>query len=195
MNNLRAIIRAKNVFTNEDIKDDLVFKNWHDFDSRIFKLTQDGCNSVDVEIYRRFSDSSEWFLDQKKTYYGANTNHEFFLLNHGAHEYRYPHTMMEEFIIHLPTKIWFSVNEAEVIHSDEIKDNTNSLFYEFSFLAFEKEYKFIALCSVMEEQKEYVMKNILIPGAQWFCDHFRERWRSDMDERAVMTYMKKIGKI
>ena len=160
-------------------------------------LFKQQCESVLVKTYLWDEYSKKWYIEKEQTHYAPNTPRDFLLLKEGAHERRFTHTFMQECIIHRQSKLWFCIDATEnARYSDDLLNNPEVLFYKFKYTTPSgKVYRFIAMCDMRHsgysaEQLERVRTEILRPGAMWFCEHIREKYRSYFDEDAYTQILK-----
>ena len=158
-------------------------------------LINGGCEKVDVKVSLYDKDFDEWYVDSELTYYGANVPlNDYMLLCEGAHERIQPHTWCEARILHLKSKIIFMVNDCEVTYSDELLEHPEVLYYRFKYTSESgKVYRFTLFCSLIacgysQERLAEIKETILKPGARWYCDHFREKYRFERNEDAMTRW-------
>ena len=158
-------------------------------------LINGGCEKVDVKVSLYDEDFDEWYLDSELTFYGANVPlNDYMLLCEGAHERIQPHTWCEARILHLKSKIMFLVNDGEITYSDELLEHPEVLFYRFKYTSILGEvYRFTLFCSLIgcgysQERLAEIKETILKPGARWYCDHFREKYRFERNEDAMTRW-------
>lgn len=105
---------------------------------------------------------------------------DYYLLKEGEHETVKKHSYAEAYILHNKSGIRFLVNNSDVKYTDELIHDPASVFYSFEYIDPDgKEHKFTLVSSLpgkTEEEKEEIKQTILIPGAKWYCEHFREAW-------------------
>ena len=161
-------------------------------------LINGGCERVDVKVSLYDKDFDEWYVDSELTYYGANVPlNDFMLVCEGAHERIQPHSWCEARILHLKSKIIFLVNDGEITYSDELLEHPEVLFYRFKYTSILGEvYRFTLFCSLIgcgysQERLAEIKETILKPGARWYCDHFREKYRGDRNEDAMTRWSKR----
>ena len=158
-------------------------------------LINGGCEKVDVKVSLYDEDFDEWYVESERTHYGANAPlNDFMLICEGAHERIQPHTWCEARILHLKSKIMFLVNDGEITYSDELLEHPEVLFYRFKYTSILGEvYRFTLFCSLIgcgysQERLAEIKETILKPGARWYCDHFREKYRFERNEDAMTRW-------
>ena len=158
-------------------------------------LINGGCEKVDVKVSLYDEDFDEWYLDSELTFYGANVPlNDYMLLCEGAHERIQPHTWCEARILHLKSKIMFLVNDGEITYSDELLEHPEVLYYRFKYTSESgKVYRFSLFCNLIgcgysQERLAEIKETILKPGARWYCDHFREKYRFERNEDAMTRW-------
>ena len=158
-------------------------------------LLNGGCEKVDVKVSLYDEDFDEWYVESEITHYGANAPlNDFMLICEGAHERIQPHSWCEARILHLKSKIIFLVNDGEITYSDELLEHPEVLFYRFKYTSILGEvYRFTLFCSLIgcgysQERLAEIKETILKPGARWYCDHFREKYRAHRDEDALWKW-------
>ena len=193
-------VRYESEETGVTIQDDLFFGNEREADDYIRDVILKCTQKVETEFYCRFENLNEWILDRKTTYYHPNHPLEFALVHCGNHEYRFPHTFMQEIVIHMPSRLCFYIDNREnALYSEDIENSPNSVFYKFSYNINGESYKFITYYPdkdpVNEEMRKKIKQTLLIPGAKWFCEHLRERWKHYFNVDFHSIYEKKIKEI
>ena len=94
----------------------------------------------------------------------------------------------------MESKIIFSVNELEVTYDDELLEDPEVLFFRFKYTSESgKVYRFKLYASLIgsgysPERLAEIKETILKPGARWYCDHFREKYRAHRDEDALWKW-------
>ena len=158
-------------------------------------LINGGCEKVDVKVSLYDEDFDEWYVESERTHYGANAPlNDFMLVCEGAHERIQPHSWCEARILHLKSKIIFMVNDCEVTYSDELLEHPEVLYYRFKYTyESSKVYRFTLFCSLIgggysQERMAEIKETILKPGARWYCDHFREKYRFERNEDAMTRW-------
>ena len=158
-------------------------------------LINGGCEKVDVKVSLYDEDFDEWYVESERTHYGANAPlNDFMLVCEGAHERIQPHTWCEARILHMKSKILFLVNDGEITYSDELLEHPEVLYYRFKYTSESgKVYRFTLFCSLIgggysQERMAEIKETILKPGARWYCDHFREKYRGDRNEDAMTRW-------
>ena len=158
-------------------------------------LLNGGCEKVDVKVSLYDEDFDEWYVESERTHYGANAPlNDFMLICEGAHERIQPHSWCEARILHLKSKIMFLVNDGEITCSDELLEHPEVLFYRFKYTSILGEvYRFTLFCSLIgcgysQERLAEIKETILKPGARWYCDHFREKYRFERNEDAITRW-------
>ena len=158
-------------------------------------LINGGCEKVDVKVSLYDEDFDEWYVESERTHYGANAPlNDFMLICEGAHERIQPHSWCEARILHLKSKIIFMVNDCEVTYSDELLEHPEVLYYRFKYTSESgKVYRFTLFCSLIgggysQERMAEIKETILKPGARWYCDHFREKYRFERNEDAMTRW-------
>jgi hypothetical protein len=158
-------------------------------------LLNGGCEKVDVKVSLYDEDFDEWYVESERTHYGANAPlNDFMLICEGAHERIQPHSWCEARILHLKSKIIFLVNDGEITYSDELLEHPEVLFYRFKYTSILGEvYRFTLFCSLIgcgysQERLAEIKETILKPGARWYCDHFREKYRFERNEDAMTRW-------
>jgi hypothetical protein len=158
-------------------------------------LLNGGCEKVDVKVSLYDEDFDEWYVESERTHYGANAPlNDFMLICEGAHERIQPHSWCEARILHLKSKIIFLVNDGEITYSDELLEHHEVLFYRFKYTSILGEvYRFTLFCSLIacgysQERLAEIKETILKPGARWYCDHFREKYRFERNEDAMTRW-------
>ena len=161
-------------------------------------LINGGCEKVDVKVSLYDEDFDEWYVDSEVTYYGANVPlNDYMLVCEGAHERIQPHTWCEARSLHLKSKIIFMVNDCEVTYSDELLEHPEVLYYRFKYTSESgKVYRFSLFCNLIgcgysQECMAEIKETILKPGARWYCDHFREKYRFERNEDAMTRWSKR----
>ena len=158
-------------------------------------LINGGCEKVDVKVSLYDEDFDEWYVESERTHYGANAPlNDYMLVCEGAHERIQPHSWCEARILHLKSKIIFMVNDCEVTYSDELLEHPEVLFYRFKYTSILGEvYRFTLFCNLIgcgysQECMAEIKETILKPGARWYCDHFREKYRFERNEDAMTRW-------
>ncbi len=158
-------------------------------------LLNGGCEKVDVKVSLYDEDFDEWYVDSERTHYGANAPlNDFMLICEGAHERIQPHSWCEARILHLKSKIIFLVNDGEITYSDELLEHPEVLYYRFKYTSESgKVYRFSLFCNLIgcgysQERMAEIKETILKPGARWYCDHFREKYRGERNEDAMTRW-------
>ena len=158
-------------------------------------LINGGCEKVDVKVSLYDEDFDEWYVESERTHYGANAPlNDYMLVCEGAHERIQPHSWCEARILHLKSKIIFMVNDCEVTYSDELLEHPEVLYYRFKYTSESgKVYRFTLFCSLIgggysQERMAEIKETILKPGARWYCDHFREKYRFERNEDAMTRW-------
>jgi hypothetical protein len=158
-------------------------------------LINGGCEKVDVKVSLYDEDFDEWYVESERTHYGANVPlNDFMLVCEGAHERIQPHSWCEARILHLKSKIIFLVNDGEITYSDELLEHPEVLFYRFKYTSESgKVYRFLLFCNLIgcgysQECLAEIKETILKPGARWYCDHFREKYRFERNEDAMTRW-------
>lgn len=158
-------------------------------------LLNGGCKKVDVKVSLYDEDYDEWYEDSEITYYEANTPlSDFVLLCEGAHERLQPHSWCEARILHTKSKIMFLVNDSQIGCSEELLASPEVLFYRFKYTSiFGQVYRFTLFCNLIgcgysKERLAEIKETILKPGARWYCDHFREKYRFVRNEDAMTRW-------
>ena len=158
-------------------------------------LINGGCEKVDVKVSLYDEDFDEWYVESERTYYGANApTSGYMLVCEGAHERIQPHTWCEARILHMKSKILFLVNDGEITYSDELLEHPEILFYRFKYTSESgKVYRFSLFCNLIgcgysQECLAEIKETILKPGARWYCDHFREKYRFERNEDAMTRW-------
>ena len=158
-------------------------------------LLNGGCEKVDVKVSLYDEDFDEWYVESERTHYGANAPlNDYMLVCEGAHERIQPHSWCEARILHLKSKIIFMVNDCEVTYSDELLEHPEVLYYRFKYTSESgKVYRFTLFCSLIgggysQERMAEIKETILKPGARWYCDHFREKYRFERNEDAMTRW-------
>ena len=158
-------------------------------------LINGGCEKVDVKVSLYDEDFDEWYVESERTHYGANAPlNDYMLVCEGAHERIQPHSWCEARILHLKSKIIFMVNDCEVTYSDELLEHPEVLFYRFKYTSESgKVYRFSLFCNLIgcgysQERMAEIKETILKPGARWYCDHFREKYRFERNEDAMTRW-------
>ena len=158
-------------------------------------LINGGCEKVDVKVSLYDEEFDEWYVHSEITHYAANgPTSDFMLLCEGAHERIQPHSWCEARILHLKSKIIFLVNDGEITYSDELLEHPEVLFYRFKYTSILGEvYRFTLFCSLIgcgysQERLAEIKETILKPGARWYCDHFREKYRFERNEDAMTRW-------
>ena len=158
-------------------------------------LINGGCEKVDVKVSLYDEDFDEWYVESERTHYGANAPlNDYMLVCEGAHERIQPHSWCEARILHLKSKIIFLVNDGEITYSDELLEHPEILFYRFKYTSESgKVYRFTLFCSLIgggysQERMAEIKETILKPGARWYCDHFREKYRFERNEDAMTRW-------
>lgn len=165
-------------------------------------IAKDGHERVDVKVSMYDKEFDEWIEWSQKSHYNANDfNRDFKLICDGEHEETVPHSWCEATIINLKNKIIFTINDACVVYSKELLDNPEVIFYRFKYTDESgKVYRFSLLCNMTgcNESAEYlneIKETVLKPGARWYCDHFREKYRSNRQEDAWSKWFKRRDEI
>ena len=158
-------------------------------------LINGGCEKVDVKVSLYDEDFDEWYVESERTHYGANAPlNDFMLICEGAHERIQPHSWCEARILHLKSKIIFLVNDGEITYSDELLEHPEVLYYRFKYTSESgKVYRFSLFCNLIgcgysQERMAEIKETILKPGARWYCDHFREKYRFERNEDAMTRW-------
>ena len=158
-------------------------------------LINGGCEKVDVKVSLYDEDFDEWYVESERTHYGANAPlNDYMLLCEGAHERIQPHSWCEARILHLKSKIIFLVNDGEITYSDELLEHPEVLYYRFKYTSESgKVYRFSLFCNLIgcgysQERMAEIKETILKPGARWYCDHFREKYRFERNEDAMTRW-------
>ena len=158
-------------------------------------LINGGCEKVDVKVSLYDEDFDEWYVESERTYYGANApTSGYMLVCEGAHERVQPHSWCEAKIMHEKSKIIFMVNDWELDYSEELLEHPEVLFYRFKYTSILGEvYRFTLFCSLIgcgysQERLAEIKETILKPGARWYCDHFREKYRFERNEDAMTRW-------
>ena len=158
-------------------------------------LLNGGCEKVDVKVSLYDEKFDEWYVHSEITHYAANgPTSDFALICEGAHERLQPHSWCEARILHMESKIIFSVNELEVTYDDELLEDPEVLFFRFKYTSESgKVYRFKLYASLIgsgysPERLAEIKETILKPGARWYCDHFREKYRAHRDEDALWKW-------
>ena len=158
-------------------------------------LINGGCEKVDVKVSLYDEDFDEWYVESERTHYGANAPlNDYMLVCEGAHERIQPHSWCEARILHLKSKIIFLVNDGEITYSDELLEHPEILFYRFKYTSESgKVYRFSLFCNLIgcgysQECLAEIKETILKPGARWYCDHFREKYRFERNEDAMTRW-------
>ena len=158
-------------------------------------LLNGGCEKVDVKVSLYGEKFDEWYVHSEITHYAANgPTSDFALICEGAHERLQPHSWCEARILHMESKIIFSVNELEVTYDDELLEDPEVLFFRFKYTSESgKVYRFKLYSSLIgsgysPERLAEIKETILKPGARWYCDHFREKYRAHRDEDALWKW-------
>ena len=158
-------------------------------------LINGGCEKVDVKVSLYDEDFDEWYVESERTHYGANAPlNDYMLVCEGAHERIQPHSWCEARILHLKSKIIFMVNDCEVTYSDELLEHPEVLYYRFKYTSESgKVYRFSLFCNLIgcgysQECMAEIKETILKPGARWYCDHFREKYRFERNEDAMTRW-------
>lgn len=71
-------------------------------------INKEHCMSVNTKLSFWDDETQDWYLMYEKVFYESNTRQDYMLLCNGAHEIRNKQTWMQEFMIHLPTRLHFS---------------------------------------------------------------------------------------
>ena len=159
-------------------------------------LMNGGCEKVNVKVSLYSEIKDEWYVDSEITHYGANAPlNDYMLVCEGAHERIQPHSWCEARILHLKSKIIFMVNDWELDYSEELLEHPEVLFYRFKYTSESgKVYRFTLFCSLIgcgysQERLAEITETILKPGARWYCDHFREKYRFVRNEDAMTRWL------
>lgn len=152
-------------------------------------INNEHCMSVNAKLSFWDDETQDWYLMYEKVFYESNTRQDYMLLCNGAHEIRNKQTWMQEFVIHLPTKITFFIDDTEkVSYAEDLLEDPEVLFYKFKYTTQEgKIYRFTLYCNLRGyshtvERLEEIKETILKPGAKWFCNHLREKYRMLFNE-------------
>lgn len=186
----KAELEYENEQANIRVKKELAIERRHGADEAVADLiARENCMKVNVKVSMWDNRTEEWYVCSEKIHYNPNySGREYMLLCDGEHESTLTHTWCEAIVIHLKSKITFQINDIKVKFADEILESRGSLFFKFKYTDdYGKVYRFILYCGLMDlectdERKEEIRKNILIPGAKWFCEHFREKFRMEREE-------------
>lgn len=186
----KAELEYTNEQANIQVKKELMIDGKYGASGAIGDLIiRENCIKIDVKVSMWDEKTEEWFVCSEKTHYNPNYfEREYMLLCDGEHESTLPHTWCEAVVIHLKSKMIFTINDTAVKFADAILDSNRTIFFKFKYTDdYGKVYRFILYCDLMDleytnGQKEEVKKNILIPGAKWFCEHFREKFRAAREE-------------
>lgn len=158
-------------------------------------LINGGCEKVDVKVSLYDEEFDEWYVHSEITHYAANgPTSDFALICEGAHERLQPHSWCEARILHMKSKIIFFVNELGVTYGDELLENPEVLFFRFKYTSESgKVYRFSLFssfigCGYSPERLAEIKETVLKPGARWYCDHFREKYRFERNEDAMTRW-------
>lgn len=177
-----STVRGK---TNLPINKVLTIKHEFEADAYIRSLIiNEGCEKVEVKVSMYDEEKDEWYIHSEKIHYGPNAPvRDFVLVSEGAHEVVIGHSWCEAKILHVDSRIIFSVNDSAVGYSDGLLEDPEVLFYRFKYTSENgKVYRFTLYCSLQgygysEQRLAEIKETILKPGARWYCDHFREKYR------------------
>ena len=192
----KAEIKSVDERSNLPVKKELMIDGPYEVNSTIKDMLMNGgCERVDVKVSLYDEDYDEWYVHSELIHYGANApTSDFALVCEGAHERIQPHSWCEARIFHMKSKIIFFVNDWELTYSDELLENPEVLFYRFKYTSVSGTvYRFTLFCSLIgcgysQERLAEIKETILKPGARWYCDHFREKYRSYRDEDALLKW-------
>lgn len=152
-------------------------------------INKEHCMAVNAKLSFWDDKTEDWYSVYKKIFYDANTKQDYMLLCNGAHENRNKQTWMQEFVIHLPTGIMFFIDDTEkVVYAEDLLENPEVLFYKFHYTTRQgKVYRFTLYCNLCycnhsAERLAEIKETVLKPGAKWFCEHLREKYRTLFDE-------------
>ena len=141
-------------------------------------------DAAEVKLSHWSHEKMEWRVCSEKTYYNCNTKQEYMLLNNGSHEHRLKHSHWQELVIHLESKITFFIDNSQIVgFAPNLLNEPEVLFYKFKYHAENgMVFHFVVYCNLCgcnytPEQLSEIKQTILKPGAQWFCDHFSEKYR------------------
>lgn len=192
----KAEIKSVDERSNLPVEKELIMDGSHGAKDTIRDmLINGGCERVDVKVSLYDEDFDEWYVESERTYYGANApTSGYMLVCEGAHERVQPHSWCEAKIMHEKSKIIFIVNDWELDYSEELLEHPEVLFYRFKYTSILGEvYRFSLFCSLIgcgysQERLAEIKETILKPGARWYCDHFREKYRFERNEDAMTRW-------
>lgn len=141
------------------------------------------CDNVRAVTSLWDDETQDWYEDSDVTYFHPNTKPDYYLLRNAAHECRLKHALMQEYVIHIPTRTLFWIDERVTTYPKENLEDPECLFYKFKYTTeLGKEYKFTVYCNLRgsgktQEELQDILENVLKPAAMWFCNHIRESYR------------------
>lgn len=164
-------------------------------------IYREHCKVVNGKMSIWDDETKDWYFMYEKVFYEANTKQDYMLLNNGAHEVRYTHTWVQELVIHLPTKTTFFIDDTEqVSYAEDLLEDPEVLFYKFKYTTQEgKVYRFTLYCNMRgcnhtAERLAEIKETVLKPGAKWFCEHLREKYRMEFNEDPYFKMMERRKK-
>ena len=195
----KAEIKSVDERGNLPISKELIMNGPYEAEDTVREmLNNGGCEKVDVKVSLYDEEFDEWYVHSEITHCGSNARpNEFMLVYEGAHVRRLAHSWCEERIFHVRSKIVLTVNDASVNYDDELRENPEVLFYRFKYTTeLGKVYRFTLYCPLIgygysPERLAEIKETILKPGARWYCDHFREKFRAYRDEDALSRWHKR----
>lgn len=186
------MVQCKTLLTDNNSEGYELVKDW------IINRNHD---NVNMKISFWDEKTQDWYEDSNITFLQPDTESEFYIIENGAHECRLKHSYMQELVLHAPTRTLFIIDERSTTYLEDTKEDSEVFFYKFKYTtAIGKQYQFTAYCNLRgmnktPEELSGVKENILRPGAKWFCNHIRERYRCFFQDDACSKITRKQNEL
>ena len=182
------LVHCKTYFT-EDKSEGLEYvKEW---------IVSKEMDNVKLKISIWDNITQNWYEDSCVTYFQPNTESEFYIVDSGAHECRFKHSYMQEMVLHVPTRTLFFIDERITPYPEDTMNDPEVLFYKFKYTTeLGQHFHFVVYCNLRgfgksAEEIANIKEKILKPGARWFCDHLKERYRDYFQDDAYSKMVRK----